>query len=263
MTHPFSGPNQQSLSGPSNKPQLSAARLSRPQQSAWATLPQQQGGEKGLPPISTATTSTSNRANSSSSPLRPLLSPNNSNFPTLQSATASIRQAASRNSSVSSISSPFSPLQSGTQQLSSSQLLPSNRSRTITSSEPSQLASSTAASPSTSQGGGGGGGAAAGSNSNSGGGNSSSGGGGSTGGGGSLKLARASPSLTQPAIGSPSINPTQMQGSGQSLSKITIAQVFLLLSTIKEDKDKAKWESQADQIRKVSQLYAITKYKIC
>ena len=253
MTHPFSGPNQQSLSGPSNKPQLSTARLSRPQQSAWATLPQQQSGEKGLPPISTATTLATNRANSSSSPSRPLLSPNNSHFPTLQSATASIRRAASRTSSVSSNSSPFSPLQSGTQQLSSSQLLPSNRSRTITSTGPSQLASSTAASPSASQGGGGGGGAAAGSNINSGGGNSSSGGGGSTGGGGggSLKLARASPSLTQPAIGSPSINQTQMQGSGQSLSKITIAQVFLLLSTIKEDKDKAKWESQADQIRKV------------
>ena len=95
-----------------------------------------------------------------------------------------------------------------------------------------------------------------GSNNSGGVGNISGGGGGSSGGGGSLKLARASPSLTQPAVGSPSINPTQMQGSGQSLSKITIAQVFLLLSTIKEDKDKAKWESQADQIRKVGRFFA-------
>ena len=35
------------------------------------------------------------------------------------------------------------------------------------------------------------------------------------------------------------------------LSKIVIAQVFLLLSTIKEDKDRTKWDSQAEQIRKV------------
>jgi CCR4-NOT transcription complex subunit 1 len=40
----------------------------------------------------------------------------------------------------------------------------------------------------------------------------------------------------------------------QSLLKIVIAQVFLLLSTIKEDKDRSKWESQAEQIRKVRSL---------
>jgi CCR4-NOT transcription complex subunit 1 len=35
------------------------------------------------------------------------------------------------------------------------------------------------------------------------------------------------------------------------LHKIVIAQVFLLLSSMKEDRDPAKWESQADQIRKL------------
>jgi CCR4-NOT transcription complex subunit 1 len=87
----------------------------------------------------------------------------------------------------------------------------------------------------------------------------SQGGGGTPSSGGGAKLARASPSLSQSsAVGSPStsINPNSTQ-SGQSLSKIVIAQVFLLLSqfgSIKEDKDKAKWETQADQIRKVSRM---------
>ena len=47
---------------------------------------------------------------------------------------------------------------------------------------------------------------------------------------------------------SPSTNsPT----GSNSLSKIVVAQVYLLLSTIKEDKDRTKWEQQAEQIRKV------------
>lgn len=37
-----------------------------------------------------------------------------------------------------------------------------------------------------------------------------------------------------------------------SLTKIVVAQVYLLLSTIKEDKDRAKFEAQVDQLRKVS-----------
>jgi CCR4-NOT transcription complex subunit 1 len=36
-----------------------------------------------------------------------------------------------------------------------------------------------------------------------------------------------------------------------SLTKIVVAQVYLLLSTIKEDKDRTKWELQAEQLRKV------------
>jgi CCR4-NOT transcription complex subunit 1 len=90
---------------------------------------------------------------------------------------------------------------------------------------------------------------------------SQGGGGAPSSGGGTTKLARASPSLSQSsAVGSPSTttNPTSAP-SGQSLSKIVIAQVFLLLSqfgSIKEDKDKAKWETQADQIRKVGQILA-------
>ncbi|RDL41824.1 uncharacterized protein BP5553_01803 [Venustampulla echinocandica] len=47
---------------------------------------------------------------------------------------------------------------------------------------------------------------------------------------------------------SPSTNsPT----GSNSLTKIVVAQVYLLLSTIKEDKDRTKWELQADQLRKL------------
>ncbi|KAF4633895.1 hypothetical protein G7Y89_g4215 [Cudoniella acicularis] len=47
---------------------------------------------------------------------------------------------------------------------------------------------------------------------------------------------------------SPSTNsPT----GSNSLTKIVVAQVYLLLSTIKEDKDRTKWEQQAEQLRKL------------
>ena len=35
------------------------------------------------------------------------------------------------------------------------------------------------------------------------------------------------------------------------MTKIVVAQVYLLLSTIKEDKDHTKWELQAEQLKKV------------
>jgi hypothetical protein len=51
---------------------------------------------------------------------------------------------------------------------------------------------------------------------------------------------------------SPSTNsPT----GSNSLTKIVVAQVYLLLSTIKEDKDRTKWEQQAEQLRKVVLRY--------
>jgi CCR4-NOT transcription complex subunit 1 len=48
---------------------------------------------------------------------------------------------------------------------------------------------------------------------------------------------------------SPSTNsPT---GSGSNVAGVVIVQLYVLLSTIKEDKDRTKWEQQAEQIRKV------------
>lgn len=52
--------------------------------------------------------------------------------------------------------------------------------------------------------------------------------------------AGASPSTSSPT------------GNASSLAKIAVTQVSLLLSTIKDDKDKAKFETQIEQLRKVS-----------
>jgi CCR4-NOT transcription complex subunit 1 len=58
-------------------------------------------------------------------------------------------------------------------------------------------------------------------------------------------------------LGSPSTLANPASGAfsqNQNLSRIVIAQVFLLLSQfvpVKEDKDRAKWDTQAEQVRKV------------
>lgn len=51
----------------------------------------------------------------------------------------------------------------------------------------------------------------------------------------------------------PSPSTSSPTGSN-SLTKIVVAQVYLLLSTIKEDKDRTKWEQQAEQLRKVRSI---------
>jgi CCR4-NOT transcription complex subunit 1 len=57
-------------------------------------------------------------------------------------------------------------------------------------------------------------------------------------------------------VGSP--NPSAASNSSsanQGLSKIVIAQIFLLLSQfgpLKDERDRTKWETQTQQIRKVS-----------
>ncbi|KAF2761013.1 Not1-domain-containing protein [Pseudovirgaria hyperparasitica] len=194
------------------------------QQFSWGSSSQHQSSRRGLTPISTALNNSTNRSNTASnSPSRPNFSPANAAFPGLPPP----RHTISRNSSTSSTSSPFTPNQSGSQQPLPGQLLSSARSRTIASTNNPHPASSAAALSSASQ---------------TGGANSSSGGGGS-------RLARASPSLSQPStVASPSLasNLTSVP-PGQSLAKIVIAQVFLLLSTIKDDKAQA----QTDQIRKL------------
>ncbi|KAI9844771.1 MAG: hypothetical protein M1837_005304 [Sclerophora amabilis] len=151
-----------------------------------------------------------------------------------------------QNSSPSSSTTPVLPLQSGVQQLNSPQLLSSPRSRVTTPTSQAYQPSSAAASTTVSQGGGGG----------------------SSGGGGPSRIATFSPSLSQSNVTSPhspssNLNISTSSAAGNNnnnsingnqagqLSKIVIAQVFLLLSTIKEDKDKTKWDSQADQIRKL------------
>ncbi|KEY71610.1 hypothetical protein S7711_06070 [Stachybotrys chartarum IBT 7711] len=57
---------------------------------------------------------------------------------------------------------------------------------------------------------------------------------------------------SHPGIISAGASPSTGSPTGtNSLTKIVVAQVYLLLSTIKEDKDRAKWELQVDQLRKL------------
>lgn len=194
----------------------------RPQQLVWGPASsQQQTGRRGLTPITTSSSSHPPRPNSSTqvarNPWSPISQPQSSiQFPTS-------RQGA-RSSSISSNSTPFSPPFSGQQ-------TPSQYpSRTIAPSVNSQGASSgTAAFQGV--------GAA-----------------GTTGSGGGIsRLSRASPSLSQNSFGSVGTSSFASRDSANSgqLSKIVIAQIFLLLSTIAtEDKDK-KWADKVDQLRKV------------
>ncbi|KAF1959685.1 Not1-domain-containing protein [Byssothecium circinans] len=151
-------------------------------------------------------------------------SPATSNFPSLPPSAGRHGLVGSRKSSTaSSTSSLFSP---AGQQPPAGQLL-SSRNRTIAPQSASQLAS--AAALAASQGGG--------SRATS------------TSGGGAPRLVRASPSLsTSSTVGSPISS--SIPAPKQDLSRIVIAQVFLLLSQLssnKDDKDRAKIE----QIRKL------------
>lgn len=244
----FPSPQSSIASGSENS---SASRAARVQPTAWGLSSQQPTSRRGLAPLSTNLTSNTaqgssfRRATASSSPAPqiPPASPLGTTFSSV--LTSSTRLVGSRNpSSASSASSPWSLFQAGAQQPSSSQSgqsITSPRTRTLPPS--SHLASSTGATNSP-QGGGGG--------PSGGGGTSSSRGGGTF-----------SPPLSGANISSPTGFPSDKSinlGSGtgasatgqSSLSKISVAQVLLLLDSISEKEGKAKWESKADQIRKVS-----------
>lgn len=61
-----------------------------------------------------------------------------------------------------------------------------------------------------------------------------------------------SPHPSHGGVPSAGASPSTSSPTGtNSLTKIVVAQVYLLLSTIKEDKDRARWELQVDQLRKV------------
>ena len=229
---------QSSLASNSGNPPQ--GRAGRQPQSVWGQTTSNAGTRRGL------TLATSNiNSNPSAAIRRPVsanspasqtaaTSPGHSTFPSLPSTA---RVGGSRQPSSAS-SSSFPPLQTGGQQsFSSGQPVTSPRSRTITPF--SQLFST--AQNTYSQGvlGAGGGGAPGGSRSGA-----------------------YSPSLTGANISSPTIlgadrpvNPplsATSTGSGQtSLTKITVAQLLLLLDTISEKEGKTKWDSKAEQIRKV------------
>ncbi|POR32885.1 General negative regulator of transcription subunit 1 [Tolypocladium paradoxum] len=61
-----------------------------------------------------------------------------------------------------------------------------------------------------------------------------------------------SPHPSHTGVLSAGASPSTSSPTGtNSLTKIVVAQVYLLLSTIKEDKDRAKWELQVEQLRKL------------
>ncbi|KAI9832892.1 MAG: hypothetical protein M1819_003922 [Sarea resinae] len=243
---PHPSPQQSTATGQENLPGPRAAGSSQ-SASGPSSSSEQVPGRRILKPISTSAIGSSSQSGPSrgqlpqGSPSRSAPSPSPFAYSFSSVVNSSLRNSGSRQSPVTATSSSaFSPLQSGSQQPHNSQLLSSPRSRTIPPSTNPQLASSAAASTTASQGGGGG----------------------SSGGGGASRSATFSPTHSQSRVNSPTntninlnatTNPANLNLSNQAgqLSKIVIAQVFLLLSTIKEDKDKTKWESQADQIRKL------------
>lgn len=235
MTFPSPPPAAQN-SIASGTSQNSGAQAGRVQQSVWGLPPAVSGTRRGLAPLSTDLGTSP--AEHSAPPSNPVAaSPFASTFSSI--VNSSNRNGANRTVySASSSASPFSPQQAGSQQQHPSQIL-SPRSRTITPSD-SFLASSAAASTTVSQGGGVGSGS----------------------GGGAARSQTFSPSLPPQTLSSPT-NPTfdrsaltgvapVSSSSGQSsVAKIVITQVFLLLGSITEKEGKAKWDTQAEAIRKV------------
>ena len=231
MTFPSPHPAaQNSIASGTN--QNSGARIVRTQQSAWGLPPPAPGVQRGLTPLSTDLASSSLDTSGPPASITST-SPFTSTFSSV--VNASNRNNARASYSASPSASPFSPLQTGSQSHSSQILSP--RSRTITPSSSSNLASS-AVSTTAAQGGGG------------------------SGGGGRNSV--FSP-LPQQTLSSPTNNTFDRSAfigssstptnSGQSsVSKIVATQVFLLLGSITEKEGKAKWDSQAEAIRKVCSL---------
>ena len=234
-------PSDAQKASTSSKTSSSGLRLVKGQPSAWGQAAPGSSTRRGLTPISTTTDPSSdlNRKTNASSP-----SHFSSAFPPIPNSLPS--QDATRGHSSSA--SAFPPLQTGFQQISQAHSILSPRSRTITPSSNTQSAPSAATSTTASQVGGGGG----------------------SGGGGALNRSQTfSPPLSHNSIVSPTsgtFDRSNYSGSasssataGQStVTRIVDTQIFLLLGSISEKEGKAKWESQAEQIRNVSILSTST-----
>ncbi|PGH17814.1 hypothetical protein AJ79_00955 [Helicocarpus griseus UAMH5409] len=235
---------QSSIASGTDKP--SASRTARSHQSVWGSSASQSNVRRGLAPLST---NLSNSNASGSPPRRPTQShspaPSTSATSPLASTFSAVLTSSSRlsnsrnNPSPASTPASFSLQQTGGQQQSQQpgQTISSPKPRSLTPSSASHLATSTAP-----------------------GGGSGGGGGGGGGGAGISRSAAFSPLLTGTTINSPTGFSSEKAGSaatsganaGQSsLSKISVAQVFLLLDSINEKEGKEKWEAKAAQIHKL------------
>lgn len=235
MTFPPPPPSAQS-SIVSGTDKSSSTRSARSQQSPWGSAPHSIL-RRGLTPLATTNlpsasivAASARRPTQSSSPGLGLstTSPLTSSFSSVLSSSNRLPGSRSGPSPVSTPSS-FTSLQTGSQQHQQpGQSLSSPKSRALTPSSASHLASATV------------------------------GGGGSGGGGGTgpSRGAAFSPLSSGPTVNSPTGFSSDKLGSGastsqSSLTKISVAQVFLLLDSITEKEGKEKWEAKAAQIHKV------------
>ncbi|KAL8658240.1 MAG: hypothetical protein Q9226_001150 [Calogaya cf. arnoldii] len=237
MTFPPPHPAAQNsiASGPTK---TSGVRQLKSQQSAWGLPPPGTSARRGLIPLSTDLGSSSLETSNHLGPNTASSSPFTSTFSSILSSSS--RNNTQRTAYSASPNSAYPPLQSGSQQVQATPSLLSPRSRAITPSSTSNLPSSAAASSTASHGGGG-----------------------TSGGGGGSRNQTFSPSLSQPNLSSPTSNTfdrsilqgstasTSALGGSSSVSKIVVTQVFILLGSITEKEGKAKWESQAEAIRKL------------
>ncbi|KAM0720804.1 hypothetical protein Q7P37_003089 [Cladosporium fusiforme] len=209
----------------SNSNPSSTARSTRSQQPSWQATNTRQFARRGLTPISTASSGQPLSSSATSSPSRATFSPTrpDSNQP----ATVVNRQVASRHSSGSSTHS-FAGISSASQHQhhASASLSSAPRSRNITSASSPRVTSPIAPVPSLSQ-------------------IASSG-------VGPSRFARNSPSISLSTAASPvSSGPHSASGSSGQLTSLVITQLNILLSTIKDDGDSAKWQAQVDKIQRL------------
>ena len=255
MTFPPPPPSAHSSTA-SGTEKSSSSRFTRSQSSVWGVSVSQPGLHRRLTPLSTSSLSSNSTVVAPSR--RPPLS--NSPGPAISSSTSfatsfseiltqSNRLPVGRKPpSPSTTPSPFASLQqSGLQQYqSTTQSLTSPKSRALTPSSGSHLASTAG---------------------------SITGGGGSGGGGGgpgsSSRGVAFSPLLSSTTINSPTGFSSEKSGSGlvsglntsqSSLTKISIAQVFLLLDSITEKEGKEKWETKVAQIHKVCSVSILLRF---
>ncbi|KAB8272086.1 CCR4-Not complex component, Not1-domain-containing protein [Aspergillus minisclerotigenes] len=242
MTFPPPPPSSQS-SIASGTDKSSTIRPGRSQQSAWGPSVSQSSVRRGLTPLATNNLASSSfpSASSRGPPQSSSPGPGGSTSSPLTSSFSAVLSSArgfpgGRNApSPASTPSPFTSFQSGSQQHQQpGQSLSSPKFRAHTPSSGSHLASTAG---------------------------SIAGGGGSGGGGGGTGSSRGatfSPLSSGTTVNSPTGFPSDKSGSAaaahasqSSLTKISIAQVFLLLDSITEKEGREKWDTKAAQIHKL------------
>lgn len=219
------------------------SQLLRTQQSAWGLPNTTVAAGRGLTPLSTnlgsSVLDSSNRPSRTTSSASPF----SQSFSSVVNPSVNVNHLRNTSSLASPSISSFPPLQSGSQQAQSTAPLASPRSRAITPASQSVLVAPNAASTTASQAGGGG--SASGSLARS----------------QTFSPAGPSHNLTSPVSATFERSPYTgssafPSGTGSSsVSKIVITQLFLLLGSITEKEGKVKWDSQAEAIRKVGDLF--------